>query len=660
MFKSFTLISLCFALSISSLLGQQTSSQAAKVYKEAEGFLLQHEYQKALRSFQKALQLQPSLTAAKRGIGACYELLNNFEQALTYYEEVLSADSLFSRMLYYQTAEAHYKVGNYEKALAFFNTFKEYQNKDVMEFGLQGDREKFQELEYIAKVEGSIKACQVSLDSLQFLNVTEVINLGSGINSKNSEYFPFLSNDQSLLFYNKLKTDKNNNEDLYYSSNTNGKWKNGNPVPGFNTDNSEGMCTMIRDGRRMFFTACKRDGVLGTCDIWEALVNGNEVTSVEALKGYANSDKWESQAAISCDGNTLFFASNREGGLGGTDLWFSKRQDDGKWSPPLNLGPKINTPYDEEAPFITNDGKTLYFSSTGHLGMGEQDIFMSWLDFRSDEWSVPINLGPPVNSAYRELGFFLSADGKTGYFASNRPGGYGEMDIYSFELSRQLHSEPVTFVEGFVRDSVIDTPINTAIRVNGLGVIHTDEEGRFFLCVGADEVLDLEVNKDRFKPYHNQFPIPEWDNRAFYNLKLLLQPTISFLTPYEPNEPEEEESEVLTPRSPKVEKEYHHTIFFEFDQHDLNTAEISGLDDFLGPIKDSEIKSIEVFGFSDDIGTDFYNLELSEKRAKQTALYLVNQGLEIDQVYMKGFGEIQDDNPRGLNRRVEVKIVVWE
>lgn len=660
MFRRFRLFSLCFILYLPYLTGQQISPDAAKVYKEAEGYLLEHEYQKALRSFQRSLQLQPNLTAAKRGIGACYELLNDFEQAIIYYEQVLDSDSLFSRLLYYQLAEAHYKVGNHGKALAYFNTFKEYQNKDVSEFGLQGDREKVQELEFVAKVDGSIKACEVSLDSLQFLIVTEVVNLGPGINSKNSEYFPFLSNDQKLLFYNKLKTGQNNDEDLYFSSNNNGKWRAGSPVPGFNTANSEGMCTMIRDGRRMFFTACKRDGVLGTCDIWEALVNGTEVTSISSLEGYANSENWESQAAISCDGNTLFFASNREGGMGGTDLWFSKKQDDGRWSPPINLGPKINTIYDEEAPFITNDGKTLYFSSTGHLGMGEQDIFMSWLDFRSEEWSVPINLGPPVNSAYRELGFFLSADGKTGYFASNRPGGYGEMDIYSFELSRQLHSEPVTFVEGFVRDSVINTPIQASIRINGAGLIHTDDAGRFFLCVGADEVLDLEVNKDRFKDYHNQFPIPEWDNREFYNLKILLQPTISFLTPYEPPQQEEETREVLTPRSPKVEKEFRHTIFFEFDQHDLNTAEISGLDDFLAPIKNAEIKSIEVFGFSDDIGTDYYNLELSEKRAKQTALYLVNQGFEIDQVYMKGFGEIQDDNPKGLNRRVEVKIVVLE
>ena len=170
------------------------------------------------------------------------------------------------------------------------------------------------------------------------------------------------------------------------------------------------------------------------------------------MDGYANSEKWESQASISCDGSLLFFASNRKGGLGGTDLWMSTRQADGSWSDPKNLGPKINTELDEEAPFITNDGKTLYFSSTGHLGMGEQDLFMSRLDDKGN-WMAAINLGEPINTASRELGFFLSADGKTGYFSSNRKGGMGGMDIYKFELSEYLYAEPITFVEGFVKDS---------------------------------------------------------------------------------------------------------------------------------------------------------------------------------------------------------------
>ena len=363
MFRTTTLLSLCLFCLTTILKGQDRPLQASKIYKEAEGFLLQHEYQKALRSFKKALQLQPTLTAAKRGIGTCYELMNDYEQALNYYEDVLESDSLFSRLLYYQTGEAHYKVGNYQEALYYFRTFKDFQSKPFDAFGLQGDREKEQELEYIAKVDGSIKACQVSLDSLQFLNVTEVVNLGPGINTKNNEYFPFLSNDQELLFYNRLKAGNEGDEDLYFSRKANGKWRNGSSVPGFNTDFSEGMCTMIRDGRRMFFTAYQREGVLGTCDIWEALVNGSEVTSVKALEDYANSESWESQAAISCDGNTLFFASNRPGGEGGTDLWFTKRQDDGKWSPPINLGPKINTPYDEEAPFITNEPPSKISSS---------------------------------------------------------------------------------------------------------------------------------------------------------------------------------------------------------------------------------------------------------------------------------------------------------
>ncbi|MBK7872164.1 MAG: PD40 domain-containing protein [Saprospiraceae bacterium] len=147
--------------------------------------------------------------------------------------------------------------------------------------------------------------------------------------------------------------------------------------------------------------------------------------------------------AVSCDGSTLYFTSDREGGLGGTDIWVSKRNLDGNWSEPENLKFPINTPSYEESPFITNDGQTLYFSSDGHLGLGDQDIFMSRID-NEGNWSTPINLGPPVNSAHRELCFILAADGRTGYFASDRPEGFGGLDIYRVSLSSELYSEAIT------------------------------------------------------------------------------------------------------------------------------------------------------------------------------------------------------------------------
>ena len=276
---------------------------------------------------------------------------------------------------------------------------------------------------------------------------------------------------------------------------------------------------------------------------------------------------------------------------------------------------------------------------------------------KTGEWSSPINLGPPVNTPYRELGFFLSADGKTGFFASDRPDGQGGMDIYRFQLSKQLHSDPITFVEGYVRDSVILTPVQATVGINGRSPAFTDESGRFFLCVGADEVLDLEVVDTKgYKPFHNQFAIPEWNNKYFYTIELLLQPTISFINNDLPIVTPPTDS-TLIPEPNISETVHRHTVYHPFDDYVLTSEEISRLDAFLKDLGDLEVIRVEVIGFADDVGADFYNLRLSEKRAKQAALYLIDQGFVVDQIYLEGKGEVTTHSEKSKNRRVEIKII---
>lgn len=655
----FTFICCCYFPLYAQIGLEEAGPMAVGYFQDAETALLQRDYKKAARLFEKCLKLQPNLTAAHRGLGACNELLKDYEGAVAEYEAVVKADSLFSRLVYYQLAEAHYKLGHYDQALKYFKEYDRLQQRPAEDFGLQGEREIMQEPRLVAKLPGVIKACEVSIDSLKFLNITEVFNMGSGVNSKADDYFPFLSNDQQIMYFTRRKNASD--EDLYICRKEGGEWRNSQPVHDFNTHENEGMSTFVRDGRRMFFTACGRSGVMGTCDIWTADVDTEQnVTEVQSIREGANSESWDSQASISCDGSTLYFASNRLGGIGGTDIWVCKRKLDGTWGSPVNLGPKINTPEDEEAPFITNDGKTLYFSSTGHLGMGEQDIFMSWLDVRNNQWSTPINLGPPVNTAYRELGFFLSADGKTGYFASDRPGGSGGMDIYRFALSDKLFSDPISFVEGYIRDSVLMTPVKSAVAVLGRHTIETGDDGRFFLCVPADETLDLTVKQRGFKPYNNQFVIPEWNNRTFYTIELLLQPTISFIGLTPSSEKKDTVATAVPLEKQKIKKDVRHIVFFQFDKSNMEAEELERLYDFAKSLDNAEILRVEIIGFADDIGTEVYNLKLSEERAKNIALFLVQNKIMVDQIYLEGKGELKNEDPKSRNRRVEVKVTILE
>ena len=406
---------------------------------------------------------------------------------------------------------------------------------------------------------------------------------------------------------------------------------------------------MVRDGKRMYFATCEREGVKGPCDIWEGLIDGGEISAIKPVEGKLNSLSYESQVSVSCDGRQLFFASNKGNkDPSNTDIWYSNLLPDGTWDWPIKLGPHINTPGTEQGPFLTNDGKTLYFSSNGHLGFGEGDIFMSWFDSETEEWSTPINVGQPLNTPHGEQGFFLCSDGKTGYFSSNRPnGGLGsDWDIYKFTLDEQLSGDPITFVEGFVRDSVVEINVQATIQIKGQDPIQTDENGRFFLCLPANSTLDVAVALEQYDHYENVFAIPKWDNRDFYNVDILLNPIYSLVeyeqgdtTAVEKKEKEKKEKdrEIVIRNERNRTEQYSHTVFFKFDSYELKPEETGKITEFLESILEKNITRVEIIGYADDIGPDTYNLKLSEERAKRLALFLMDEkSLEVDQITSKG------------------------
>lgn len=602
--------------------------------------LLRGDFEKALQAFKIAVDRYPAFPPAYRGLAAAQEMLRLYPESAKNLEKAIQTNPYFSRVIYFDCAVAHYRSGNYEKAIDYFTLYKKVIEQDVADFGYNGKAEQSVEKQYTEKLAESLRACEMALNSIQNLNVKTVINLGDSINTRGNEYFPFLTNQQDLLFYTRRHSFVGD-ENLYYSKKIDGKWSAGQSVANnFNTLRNEGMVTMTRDGVRMFFTSCGREEVMGTCDIQEAKAMQDSILWTRPLKGKANSESWESQASISCDGSTLFFSSNRPGGYGGTDIYVSIKQNDGSWGVAKNLGERINTKLDEEAPFITNDGKTLYFSSTGHLGLGDQDVFISRMNADST-WGHPTNLGPPINSAYRELGFFLSADGKNGYFSSNRREGFGYMDIYMFELSKQMESEPITLVEGFVKDSITKAPIQTILRLKNKRNIRTDENGRFFICLPANKDFKFHIFETGYKFYSRSVPIPKWDNKELFPLDILLQ---------------NYQSTTATPPAPKVKRLPKFTsIYFDFDKDLLKSESIKELDELAQRLYQLKDPAVEVVGYCDFIGTDEYNLLLSEKRANAAALYLKEKGIIVNKITIQGRGEVKDNNPRALNRRVDVR-----
>jgi len=628
-------------------------ARATAHFQAAQEAALRGELEKAVSLYEQAIRNRPGFLLARRNRALLLSELDRYEEAAAELDSVLSRDSLFSRAAYFQAGLAHYKAGNLRRAQQYFRQFEALQGEPLGRFGLYGEQEEEQEETYLQQLPMLLDACRLSLDSGRISQLGQVSHLGKGINSPSDEYFPFLSNSGKSLFFTRRKSQAKD-EDLYISRWQGRRWGSGSLVGGdLNSKYNEGMSTFVRNGRIFYFTACGREGNTGPCDIWEGRWEDGKARVNGRMQGLVNSPAWESQAAVSCDGSALYFASLREGGFGGSDIWVVYRNEEGRWGTPVNLGPKINTAGDEEAPFITNDGNSLFFSSTGHHSLGENDIFLSWRS-QEGQWTRPMNLGPPVNSPHGELGFFLSADNRTGFFASDRPGGEGGMDLYRFELPEAMQSHPITFVEGKVFDNQSLQPVSTKVYLEGRSAVQTDAEGRFFLCVPAEETLDLRVLVSGYAVFQEFFLIPEHDNAQMYTLSVPLQPLLSGETPPKPVPKAPPRTE--TPPGKKLRIEYRYIVYFDFDSQQLSPAQLEKMKRYLEQRPDGQVVQVEIAGYADDIGEDSYNLRLSEERAKSVALFLQENGVQVDHIFMQGLGELHNDNPKQENRRVEVRM----
>ncbi|MEA2041103.1 MAG: OmpA family protein [Bacteroidota bacterium] len=293
-------------------------------------------------------------------------------------------------------------------------------------------------------------------------------------------------------------------------------------VPGkINTAGNEGAFTVSPDGKQLFFTVCSHShagsyhgAVVGSCDIFVADYMSGNTINISNPKEPLNSPAWESQPSFSSDGKTLFFASSRKGGNGKDDLWVSHKKDDGLWSKPKNLGDLINTDGSENSPFIHPDNKTLYFSSDGHPGMGGYDIFVSRKD-KFGEWSKPKNIGYPVNTHKNETGLIVDVLGDSAYFASVREDTRGGQDIYRFAVAPEISPERTSYITGRVYNRRNNAPIQAEIRLNNTdngklrATTQSDKSGDYLLCINSGNNYAFNVSEPGFMFYSEQFLLKE-------------------------------------------------------------------------------------------------------------------------------------------------------
>lgn len=480
-------------------------------------------------------------------------------------------------------------------------------------------------------------------------------NLGAKVNTVYNDYFPSLSADGNTLVYTiELPQTAQNphlpktQEDIYISRRTDeGPWQQARSIGAtINTHNNEGAPFLSADGKILLFTSCTcPDGLIRCCDIYYSYYKDGEFTYAHALPAPVNTGAWESQPSFSADNKTLFFVSNRQGGFGGKDIWYSVLTGDGRWSEPINCGENINTPDDEMSPFIHADNKTLYFSSNGHPGMGGHDLFVSHLQ-EDGTWGKPINLGYPINTKDNETRLAVSVFGNTAIISSDRHENT-KLDLYEITLPKPVQPNRTLLVCGVVKDNKSNDPLKSEFEIVSLADGKTVQKATtaaepmnimLYLPEGNDYALNVRADGYLMNSMNFSLKnIPDSVTKKYIEIGLD-KPTVGNTVTLE-------------------------NVFFDTDKYDLKPESFYELNKLVDFLKKNPTLRIELGGHTDNAGKEPHNLELSQNRAMAIVNYLVSKDIDASRLTAKGYGSskpcVPNDSKENMakNRRTEFKII---
>lgn len=665
---------LCFVLSflfLSALQAQvdpngKVSKEHKKKFFTAIGAWYDQNYLSALEQFSSLSKEYPNNAYYKFILGDCYiQSSSDKSLALPYLEAAV--DSLTDGMTYFDYEDPKntkapfaavkqlgiaYRINyKFEKAIQELDKYKTlYGERITAEETLDVDRE--------------IAICENGINYVNNPVKIKVAPVGTVVNGKFPDYAPVISADESTLIFTSRRgnenepkdpADFNYYEDIYISKkDNNGTWGPPSKISeNINTIGHEASINLSVDGQQLLIYSSQEDP---DGDIYLSTLDG-DVWSVPTAFTEINSKDAEVHACFNVDGSSVYFASNREkDNFGGFDLYKVTKLPDGTWSLPINLGPTINSKDDETAPFMHPDGVTLFFSSNGHQSMGGYDIFQSTNDQEQNSWSIPENIGFPINTTTDDVFYVTSVDGKRAYYASEKSGGKGEKDLYMLTYVDEKEEQKALTVmtgifamgEGDDKEIPEDAQITVRdIETNEIQGIYRPNKktGKylFILPPGRTYEVSYEVDGYLFKSEH--LIVPTSSSFAKINKEIKL-------APIQPNE-----SIVLN------------NVFFEFDSDKIIAESLPDLEKLAKQLNKHQKIIIEISGHTDSKGNNEYNQKLSEKRAKSVRRYLIKNSVAADRMTAVGKGELEpiaknnnadgSDNPEGrqLNRRIELKVL---
>lgn len=502
--KSIYLTFSIFILLIFTPLFAQSKAEIKELFSEAESYFLFEEYNEALPIYRDLLRLFPNNNKLNYRIGICYlntpgqkELsINYLEKAITdinpKYKERSIKETGAPMDAYFYLGNA-YRVNNkLEKAIETYTYFKENLDEKVYEIHI---------------VEHEIRTCHNAIKLQKTPLYISYTNLGGTINTRRSDILPVVSGDEQTLVYTQKLAFY---DAVFFSEKVNGKWTNPiNLTPDFHIDQDFYSSSLSYDGKTLYLY--KNDDYDG--NIYTSKYVEGRWQPVEKLNDNINTKYWESHACETKDGKTLYFTSNRKDGHGGLDIYKSVKDSLDQWGAAMNLGPNINTEYNEETPFISEDGKTLYFSSYGHFNIGGYDIFYSSL-FENNEWSTPLNMGYPINTPDNDLFYQPVGKGNYAYYSMFSESGFGDMDIFRLAIYSAEHPRKF-LIRGIVSLGAVPVDLLTGVNIHVIesirkdttAVLNPNSQGEYSILVDAGE-YDLSFEGEGFETTIQHISLP--------------------------------------------------------------------------------------------------------------------------------------------------------
>lgn len=619
--------------------------------------------------FVLATQMNPKSAKAQFMAGQSIMLTVNKEKSLQYFRKAWELDPNVDEDLLYYLGQGYHHNLKFDSAILFYDRYNR-----ILARSLQLEKSN-----KINEVNRRIFECRNAVIYIENPVDVEIVHLSENINSEYPDYAPTINSDETLIVYTSRRPDGNLNatvaqdleyyEDIFYSELVDGNWQPSKNMRGpLNTNYHNSSVAISPDGQEMILY---QDGNGG--DLFVSRKSGTfEWSTPKSMEGL-NSEYLENSASLTSDNNTVYFTSNRPGGYGGTDIYKAELGKGNRWGNIQNLGPLVNTEMDEDGVFITASGMHLFFSSNGHAGMGDMDLYRTTLDTVNGTWSAPVNLGYPINSPENDIYFVLNADETHAYISSVRNENIGEQDIYKVDMrkwqpvdlqrenysdlfaenasiEKQQQNAPTNTVSEALISLVIQDAMNND-PLNAQVFLRSKDGSKQDLTSKVKGIYDASVKTNATDPQVYKLEINSI-GYAPQTASLYLGGISSTVMTFKD-----------TIRMQKLAVNVPTLIDIYFAHDSDEPLSFNGIQDFIAMMANAPNMKVEIGGHTDANGPDEYNQDLSQRRANNVKKYLERLGVAPDRISAVGYGESRPVAPndsaegRRLNRRTEFIIL---